>query len=173
MKKILIFILVFFSSIILFMPKINLYNTLEKFLKDERIIIKEEKISDNFISLNIEGATIFYDGIKSLEIGSLNVKPWLITNEIILTDIKPSAVIKKQLDVKADNVKINYSLWDYENVNIFAEGDFGELIGSFKVLTGKLHLVLNVSKKFSNNALVRQNFKKSEEGLVYEQIIKY
>jgi hypothetical protein len=118
------------------MPKINLYNTLEKFLKDERILIKEQKISDNFISLDIEGATLFYDGIKSLEIGSLNVKPWLITNEIILTDIKPSAVIKKQLDVKADNIKISYSLWDHENVKIFAEGDFGEINGNFEVLSG-------------------------------------
>ncbi len=172
MKKILIFILVFFGSIIVFMPKINLYNTLEKFLKDERILIKEQKISDNFISLDIEGATLFYDGIKSLEIGSLNVKPWLITNEIILTDIKPSAVIKKQLDVKADNIKISYSLWDHENVKIFAEGDFGEINGNFEVLSGKLHLVLDASKKFVNNSFVRQNFKKSEEGLVYEQIIK-
>ena len=115
MKKILIFILVFFVSIILFMPKISLYNTLEKFLKNERIIIKEKKISDNFIFLNIEGATIFYDGVKSLEIGSLNVKPWLITNEIILTDIKPAAVIKKQLDIQADSVEITYSVWDYKN----------------------------------------------------------
>ncbi len=175
MKKILIFILVFFGSVIVFMPKINLYNTLEKFLKDERILIKEKKISDNLISLDIEGATLFYDGIKSLEIGSLKVKPWLITNEIILTDIKPSAVIKKQLDVQADNIEITYSLWDYKNINIFAEGDFGEVSGVFEILdekSGKLHLVLDASKKFVNNSFVRQNFKKSEEGLVYEQIIK-
>ncbi len=172
MKKILIFILVFFGSIIIFMPKINLYNTLEKFLKDERILIKEKKISDNLISLDIEDATLFYDGIKSLDIGSLKVKPWLITNEIILTNIKPSTVIKKQLDVQVDNIKINYSVWNYENVEIFADGNFGEINGNFEILNGKLHLVLNANKKFANNSLVRQNFKKSKEGLVYEQIIK-
>ena len=76
------------------------------------------------------------------------------------------------MDVKADNIKISYSLWDYENVKIFAKGDFGEINGNFEVLNGKLHLVLDASKKFVNNSFVRQNFKKSEEGLVYEQIIK-
>ena len=45
MKKIIIFILVFFATIVLFMPKINLYNTIEKFLKEEQIVIKEEKYS--------------------------------------------------------------------------------------------------------------------------------
>ena len=96
----------------------------------------------------------------------------MITNEIILTDLKPSAVIKKQLDVHANTIDVSYSLWDYENVKIFAEGDFGEVNGNFEVLTGKLHLVLNASKKFENNSFVKQNFKKREEGLVYEQIIK-
>ncbi len=168
MKKIILFIVVFYLGFVLFMPKVNLYYTLENFVKKEHVEIKEGTLKDRWIDLDIKDATVFYDGIASLEAKELRISPWLFYNKVTATGVSPTKEIKRMFDASAKKVTLTYSLLAYKTIMIEAEGDFGTLHGTLDVIKQKVHLILEPSAKFKNNTIVRQYFKKEEEGLVYE-----
>ena len=168
MRKIILFITMFLFGIVLFMPKVNLYFTLENFAKKEHVEVKEGTLKDRWIDLNIKDATIFYDGIASLNANELTIAPWLFYNKVTALGISPTKEIKSMFDVNADKVSLIYSVLDHKYIMIEAEGDFGQIEGTLDVIEQKVRLILTPSQKFKNNTLVRQYFKKEEEGLVYE-----
>lgn len=168
MRKILLFIVVLLLGIVLFMPKVNLYYTLENFAKKEHVEIKEGSLKDRWIDLDIKDATILYDGIASLNLKELTITPWLFYNKVTALGVSPTKEIKSMFDVNADKVLLTYSVLDYKRIMIEAEGDFGKIHGALDVVEKKVRLILAPSAKFKNNNIVRQYFKKEEEGLVYE-----
>ncbi len=150
------------------MPKVNLYYTLENLAKKELIEIKEGSLKDRWTDLNIKDVTLFYDGIASIDANELTIAPWLFYNKVTALGVSPTKEIKSMFDATADKVTLTYSVLDYKHVLIEAEGDFGEIKGAVDVIEQKVRLILTPSKKFKNNTLVKQYFKKEEEGLVYE-----
>jgi len=168
MRKVFLFIAIFYLGFILFMPKVNLYYTLESFAKKEHVEIKEGSLKDRWIDLDIKDATVFYDGIASVKAGEARIAPWIFYNKITALDISPTKEIKKMFDAKADSITLTYSILDYKHIMIEAEGDFGVIHGTVDVIAQKLRILLEPSAKFKNNKLVKQYFKKEEEGLVYE-----
>ncbi len=171
MKKFLTILIVFYFSIIIFMPKESLYFTLKNRLKNEQIVIVEDSLNDNFLSLNSEGVSIFYDGIDSVKIENFSIKPYLLYNSMHAQNISPSNDLKKMFKFSASSLDISYAIWDYQNINIKAEGNFGEVVGTIDVLTRTLKLILEPTLRFEKSPLIKQYFKKSEEGYIYESKI--
>ncbi len=168
MKKIILFIALFYLGFVLFMPKVNLYYTLENFAKKEHVEIKEGSLKDRWIDLEIKDASIFYDGIDSVKVDTLHILPWIFYNKVTARGVSPSKELQSMFHASADVVTLTYSVLSYKSIMIEAKGDFGEVHGTLDVLEQKLRLILNPSAKFKNNDLVRTYFKKEEEGLVYE-----
>jgi len=168
MKKILIAILFFILGVVLFMPKINLLYTLEGLLKQEHIELREDSLKDRWIDLNLQNALVLYDGVESLQARVLTISPWLFYNTIKAYDVEPSSTLKNMLNVKADSVSITHSLLDYKKANIEAIGDFGKIYGDIDLKKRKVKLILEASDSFKNDKIIKDFFKKSEEGLVYE-----
>ena len=172
MKKILIFLIVFYIVAIVFMPKENLYFTLKNTLKSEQIGLNEESLSDNFVSLKALGLVVSYDGIKSLQAKELVVTPFLFYNKIKAYEVSAASSFKEMFRFSADEVEITYAIWNYNEAKIYATGDFGELNGVFDLQKKSLQVVLKPSMEFENSSMLRQHFKKSEEGYIYETKIK-
>ncbi len=172
MKKFIIFLLIFFIAVITLMPKENLYYTLKNGLKAERIVMTEESLNDNFIALNGKGISIFYDGIESIQAEDFSVMAWGIYNKIDATGVGASKDLKNMFGFSADEVEVTYALWDYNEAKIFASGDFGTIDGVFELSSQTLKLLLEPSSAFEKSPLIRQYFKKSEEGYTYESKIK-
>ena len=172
MKKFIIFLFIFYVAFVALMPKENLYYTLKNILKQERVTISEESLSDNLVSLKSKGVSIFYDGIESVNADEFSVLPLVIYNKIEASNVRASKDLKNMFKFSADLVEVTYALWNYKKAKISASGDFGELYGTFDVTSGELKLNLEPSLEFEKSPMIRQYFKKSEEGLVYEQIIK-
>ncbi len=168
MKKILIALVFFLLGAILFMPKVNLYYTLENLLEKEHVVIKEGALKDRWIDLSIKEAVIFYDGIASVEASAITITPWIFYDKVTMHDVHPTPAIAKMFNAKANHVVLTYSVLDYKHILIEAEGDFGQLHGTLNVIAQKIHLVLEPSETFKHNSLVKEYFKKQEEGLVYE-----
>jgi len=168
MKKILLFIAILYLGFVLFMPKINLYYTLENFAKKELIEIKEGTLKDRWIDLDIKEAVVSYDGIASVQADEVKISPWIFYNKITALGLAPTNEIQKMFNARADEVVLTYSVLDYKHIMISAWGDFGEIEGTLDVFAQKVRLLLDPSEKFKNHTLVKQYFKKEEEGLVYE-----
>jgi hypothetical protein len=171
MKKIIIFFLIFYVAFVALMPKENLYYTLKNKLKQERVTIAEESLSDNLISLKAKDVSIFYDGIESVNADEFSVLPLIIYNKIEASNVGASQDLKSMFGFSAEFVEITYALWDYKNANILASGDFGDIEGTFDVTSGELRLVLEPSLEFEKSPMISQYFKKSEEGYIYESKI--
>lgn len=154
------------------MPKENLYYTLKNRLKAERIIIAEDKLDDTFIALNADGVALFYDGIESVNADDFSVMALGIYNKIDARNVGASQDLKKMFGFSADEVEITYAVWNYNEVVISAFGDFGTIDGTFELSSQTLKLLLDPSLAFEKSPLIRQYFKKSEEGYIYESKIK-
>ena len=160
--------MMFFIGVVLFMPKINLYYTLENLLKKEHIEVREGSLKDRWIDLKIEDALVLYDGIESVQAQSITLSPWLVYNKLTMDKVTTTQTLKSILDIQVDEATMTYAVWDYKYVQIDASGDFGVIHGTLDVMEEKIHLILEPSDAYKNHALVRQYFKKSEEGMVYE-----
>ncbi len=168
MKKFLLVLLFFYLGFVLFMPKINLYYTLENFAKKEHVEIKEGVLKDRWWDLKIDEAKVYYDGISSFVAAHATIVPWIVYNRVHLSDVRPSKELERILRVHAKSVILTHSLLDYKHLLIEAEGDFGLLHGTLDLMARQVKLILEPSEKFKNHSMVRQYFKKGEEGLVYE-----
>lgn len=172
MKKILIFLAIFYVAFIVFMPKENIYFTLKNSLKSERIGLSEESLSDNFVSLKALNLIVSYDGIKSVKAKEFTVTPFLFYNKVKAYEVSAASSFKEMFSFSADKVEITYAIWNYKEAKIYAVGDFGELDGVFDLEKKSIRVVLEPSMEFENTPIIRQYFKKSEEGYIYEAKIK-
>ena len=157
-----------YVGLVLFMPKVNLYYTLENFAKKELIEIKEGSLKDRWLDLDIKEAVVSYDGIASVQADEVKISPWIFYNKVTALGVAPTKEVEKLFDARADEVILTYSVLDYKHIMISAHGNFGEIEGTLDMFAQKMRLILDPSEKFKNNTLVKQYFKKEEEGLVYE-----
>ncbi len=172
MKKILIFLAIFYVAFVIFMPKENLYFTLKNTLKNERIGLSEESLNNNIASLEALGVVASYDGIPSIQAKELVVTPFLFYNKVKAYEVSAAASLKKMFSFSADVVEITYAIWNYNEAKIYATGDFGELNGVLDLEKKSVKIVLEPSMEFENTPVLKQYFKKSEEGYIYETKIK-
>jgi hypothetical protein len=95
-----------------------------------------------------------------------------VYNKIDAFNVRASQDLKNMFGFSADEVDITYAVWNYGEVEIFAVGDFGTIDGTFELSSQTLRLLLEPSAAFEKSPLIRQYFKKSEEGYIYESKIK-
>lgn len=172
MKKILIILIVFYLAFIALMPKVNLYYTLKNRLEQQRIVLTETTLSDHLYALKADELALFYDGIESIVATNVDIIPLGFYNRVKATEVKAAKSLEKMFGFSADVVEIKYMLWHYKSADIYAEGDFGVLEGGFDLAEQKVKVVLEPSASFLKSPLLRQYFKKSDEGYVYESKIK-
>ncbi len=167
MKKFIVLLLGFLVGLVLFMPKDQLYFTALNLLQKERVEIKSKEVRDRWFWLDIKDAKIFYDGIESLEAKSIDMKPWLFYNSVVIEDAKSSQELRGVMEIEANKVILTHSLLNYKEVHIEAKGSFGEAEGSADLIDRSVKILLKPSKSFKNSQLSGY-FKKSKEGWIYE-----
>ncbi len=171
MKKVVLIATSFFIALLFLMPKENLYYTLKRLLSDQHIQLTQKKVSDRWYALHLEGVSLLYDGIESVEIEKVDLWPWLFYNRLDLQTITPYPAIRKFLPASAKEMVVSYTPFYPMKATMRMEGEFGEMEGFFEIKTGKLHLLLHPASPFAKSSIVRQNFKKTEEGYLYESIL--
>jgi len=171
-KKFLLILGVLYLAIVLLMPKVNLYYTLKKFASDQKITIIQKDVSDRFFDLKISDAKLYYDGIESARIESLNILPWLFYNSLSGVNIKSGNDVKKMFDFKADEVSVVVHIINPFEVSIDAMGNFGQIWGTFFLKESKLRLICEPSSTFKSSQAFRELFQKTDEGYIHESSIK-
>jgi len=168
MKKIVIATIFFFIGLIIFMPKENLFFTLKKILKKEHIELVSKDVSDRFVDLRLEDTLFIYDGIESLKAKTITLSPWLFYNTIEAKDISASKALRDMLNIKVDELKITHTIFNPKLAKLKAWGKFGNLDGYIDLDKRLIHLILTPSASFKKSQIVRDYFRNSKEGLLYE-----
>ena len=165
-KNIFITFIVFWFALLVFMPKQELYFTLEKELAKKDIEINEQNIEEGVFSLNLINPEIYVKGIKVASIEKINIFTLLFTTNINVKSLVLDDSLKSFAPKKTDVANISYSLLSPLKVTIEAEGNFGLLEGNANLNEKKLRIDFFETTKEIDS--IRSNLKKDEKGLYYE-----
>ena len=165
-KNIFIALLVFWFSLLLFMPKEALYYALEKQLETKGIKINEKAIESGIFSLNLIDADIYYKGINVAHIEKVNIFTLIFTTNINVKALSIDGSLKAFAPEKIDQANITHMIFSPMKVNILAKGSFGDMDGVLDLQERTLRLDFsNTTKEID---LLRENLKKDEKGLYFE-----
>lgn len=157
--KFLTIILSFFIGLIIFMPKENLFFTLQKELKKENIFINT-KTSSNLIDLKLDNSKIFVNKINIANIESIKITPLLFFNKIDLKNIK---IDFNHLNI--DNLNLTYSVLTPFNVDIKGSSNFATIKGFIDLKNRNMKIyLLNLTNK-----TIKSFLKKDKKGYFYAQ----
>ncbi len=167
-KKILIFfayLMFFITSIIYFIPKVNLYYFIESKLKPSSVIISMEEVQDKGLNLEIRNAKVFFKSIESAEVSKVNLSAFLVFNKFHAQDITLSSIAKSFIPIKIDNIDVIVSILSPLNAHIYATGEFGKAYGVYNIMDKSLNIKLTPSNTMKNKYKKTLNeLKKSENG---------
>lgn len=163
--KFFAYIIFFFMILIYFMPKENIYFYAEKELQKLNIVISDENVTDDGLSLKIQNADIYVKDIKSAKIDEVDVSVFGVYNHVEAKNINLTSAAASFVPVKIGLVSIDYSIINPLKVNIYSKGDFGEAKGYVDLLDKNATILLNPSKimKTKYRSTVR-NFRKTANG---------
>ena len=165
-KNIFITIMVFWFALLVFMPKQELYFTLEQELAKQGVEINEQSIESGIFSLNLIKPTVYVKGIKVATLEKINVFTLFFTTNINVKSLVLDDSLKSFAPQKIDVANISYSVFSPFNVNIEAKGSFGLLEGSANL--NERSVRLNFTETTKEIDSIRSNLKKDEKGLYYE-----
>jgi hypothetical protein len=164
-KKAALFILLFWVALIVFMPKEELYFSLEKVLAKQGIEINEAKISEGMFSLDLQELTIYAKGIKVATVQEIQCFTLLFYTKITMDNISVDKALSSMIPVKLEKVQLTHSILLPMKVALTGEGDFGQVTGSIDLSERKIHIDFEKSEKLGS---LRRQLKKGEEGWYYE-----
>ena len=155
----------FFLSLILlwlFAPKQELYYLLEKRLKENDIIISNERIKDTWIGLNISHADIYIKGINVAKAAELKFNVFFLYNTLTINNIKVDASLHNVAPKSINTIEAIYSVMDPTHIQLKGVGSFGTLDGYFTILTQHLKILFPVAKDIKT---FKKFLKKDEKGV--------
>ncbi len=139
MKRIIIFVFGLFIGVIIFMPKDNLYFTLQKYLAKEKIYINS-KIKSN-LKLTLYNGTIYQNDIDFAYFKKIDIMPFLLYNNIKVKNLK----INFQ-NYKIKTLNITYSILNPVKIYISGKSSFGIISGEINLLKRFIRIyILNLS----------------------------
>jgi hypothetical protein len=124
-------------------------------------------ITNNFLVHEGENSIVFYKNEKIMNINSVKIKPFVLMNEIELTNIKLDGLLAGFIPPNIENIKTTYTLANPDRLILKGSGDFGTLSGyiNSKMLFIELTPSTLMLKQFP---FALSYFKKSDKKYIYE-----
>lgn len=150
-SRLFIYGVVFIVSLVVFLPKINLYYFAVNQLETYKIEASHDVIEDKFYGLNILDLNIFYDGIDVVKIKETQFDIFLLFNEINLKNVKLDKSLSNYSPSNIDFINLKFSILDPLNILIEAKIENGSVIGKIDLIEKVLKLDIYVSKSFKKD----------------------
>ena len=144
------FVLVFFISLLIFMPKVEAYNLLEKNLEKRNIVVSNETRKEKAFGLDLESLEIYYDRLDTAFINKVDFTTYLLFSNIDITNIRVSKAFENIMPLQIDIINIKHSILGFSKLDINANGDFGEFKGELKIFDKKIVGELTPSSKMKS-----------------------
>jgi len=166
------YFIVFILAVLLFLPKIELFNLVEKELEKNSLIISNEKKVSQLNGLTLENADIYYQEVLSANIEKIDITTYLVYSKFEINNLIVSKSLQNFLPRNIEKVEVDYSILDFKKLNIKAKGKFGELFGYVDIFERKLKVELNPTQfmKLEYRNILRE-FRLKDGKYYYEQNI--
>ncbi|SFV71185.1 hypothetical protein MNB_SV-13-777 [hydrothermal vent metagenome] len=165
-KKAFFFVFLTLFFILLFMPKVELYHTLEKTLAKQDIRLNEKTIEKGLFSLTVKDITLYIKGIAIAHIESIEFRTYLFYSRVMITNISIDESLHKQVPAQTDEIKIQHSVSNPLFVSLDANGSFGSILGEIALKERDIKIDFIESKDIS---MLKAFLTKGEKGWSYEK----
>ncbi len=167
--KFSLYIIVFFISIILFLPKESFYNLLEKELEKKQILISNETRKENLFDFQVSNADIFYQGINIARFDNLDFSSYFFYTKIALSNTHFLDSLTSFAPSPIEKVVIEYSILNINKIKINSVGLFGSLKADIDIFAKsiKIELIASNEMKTSYSKLLK-NMNYENERYIYE-----
>lgn len=168
MKKIALFLVyttLFFSALLYFTPKVNLYFFIEEQIKPLDVMIANEEAVDQGFSLELLHAKLYIQKIKSADIGSAQLMLLGVYNTAAIDKVILDKTFEQFFPPIIEHIEVTQTLFAPLQLHGTAVGDFGEAIATVDLLERRVNVVLKPSKlMLSKYKSTLSQLKKSKEG---------
>ncbi|MEA1983379.1 MAG: hypothetical protein U9N39_07535 [Campylobacterota bacterium] len=144
--KFLAFTLFFIFALVAFTPKESFYFLLEQNLKKFDVVISNERVEDNLLSLNIQNMEITTKGVDSALVSEADITLLLFYNSLKFSDVKLSSLVDAYAPSRVESLDVSYTLFNPLVLNAYGVGKFGEVEVAFNILDRELNVLLKPSK---------------------------
>lgn len=156
---------VLWLSLLVLMPKQELYYKLEETLAKYDIELNEKDLDTGWFSVTLKDVTLYAKGIDVGTIEEVKLTTFLFYNRIALRSLQLDETLKRVMPQETEKAAITYSLLSPLAVSVEASGDFGAMEGLADLKERKVRLDFNES---SNIQMLKAQLKKDEKGWFYE-----
>lgn len=166
----LVYISFLLFTIIMFLPKNNIYYFVEEKLSNNKIILSNEDIKSSLFDFEISKSLLIYQNTKFAKIEDIKIKSFVFYNSIDVSNIEVLDKYTNQYPIKTKSLNLSYSILNPLFVDIKSTGDFGKLSAKLDLLKNKITYRLTASnsmKKDYKKILRKMKLKKGE--YIYEQ----
>jgi hypothetical protein len=166
-KKLLIILISIWIAIIVFMPKKELYYLLEHQIVKYNVKLNEKTITDTLFGLDLNKVDVYMSGINLAQISNIKFITFLFYNKVNLNQLKIDNSLKSVVPLNIKDINITYSIVSPMQLDISADGDFGEVKGYLDI-NRTIHLDFI---KVGNIKSLKKELKKNKNGWYYENRI--
>ena len=164
-KKTAIASLLIWFVLILFMPKEEIYFSLEKELVKNDIELNEESRSEGIFSLSLKNVTVYVKGIPLVTVEKIDFFTLLFYTSIHFETLMVDESLKTMTPTEIEDLIISQSILSPLSLSVKAEGPFGEAKGSVDLDKRKLRMDVNDTKALG---MLKSKLKQGEKGWFYE-----
>jgi len=165
-KNILLIIATLWFAILLFMPKVDLYYSLENKLVKKGIVINEKSIDESVFSLSLKESDIYAEGINLVKLNKINIFTLLFYSSINVNGINIDESLKSFIPVTVEKLIASHSILSPRKVFITIVGNFGVADGIVDLKKKIIRLDFSDTNELNN---LKKQLKKDKKGWYYEK----
>ncbi len=164
-KKTLISLFLLWFSLLLFMPKKELFYTFEHLLLPQGIKINEKSLDSGLFSLTLHDADIYVKGIKIANVNEVSIFTLLFYSRLHLDGLKLDESLRAFVPSDINESIVVHSLLSPTKLFITSMGSFGLAEGVANLRTKKLRINIVDEKELGS---LKSQLKKDDKGWYYE-----
>jgi len=164
-KKLLVGIVLVWAALILFMPKEELYFSLERELAKEGVEINEASIEEGLLTLTLKDVTVYVKGIEVATVKEITLVTLLVYTKVEAVDFHVDKEFYAFVPEYARKIVLTHTVADPDHIKVDAAGSFGVLEGKISLSKRTVHLDFAETKDIE---AIQSQLKKGEEGWYYE-----
>ena len=165
-KKSLFIAIVLWFSILAFMPKSELYYSIEKVLLTQDVKLNEKSITEGLFSLTLKDVTVYVKGIAIANIEEIKFFTVLFYSTLEIENVHMDESLHTQVPALTQEARFVHTLASPLSLSVDANGSFGLVTGTVNMKDKKIHIDFIETKEMN---MLKPKLTKSKKGWFYEK----
>jgi hypothetical protein len=165
-KKSVFIAIILWFSILAFMPKSELYYSIEKKLQAQDVKLNEKSIEEGIFSLTLKDVTVHVKGIAIANIEEVKVFSLLFYTTVQIVNLRTDDSLHAQVPALTKEAYFVHTFASPFSVSVDANGSFGLIDGEINIKDKNVHIDFIETKEMQ---MLQPMLTKSEKGWFYEK----